>query len=72
MLNSGGTVSRRWSRNSAIYTHGEVIARDGRHPAEVRDRAIRIRFAEEYSELTTRRDALEELGDARTEDKTAN
>ncbi|WP_277068916.1 alpha/beta hydrolase [Saccharomonospora viridis] len=56
-------------QESAIYTHGEVIGGMDGIPAEVRDRANRIRFAEEHSELTTRRDALEELGDARTEDQ---
>lgn len=38
-------------------------------PAEDRDRANRIRFAEEHAELSTRRGELAELGDGRTEDQ---
>jgi uncharacterized protein YukE/pimeloyl-ACP methyl ester carboxylesterase len=56
-------------QESAIYTHGDVIGGLDGIPAEDRDRANRIRFAEEHAELTTRRDALDALGDERTDEQ---
>ncbi|WP_298176038.1 alpha/beta hydrolase [Saccharomonospora sp.] len=56
-------------QESAIYTHGDILGGMDGIPAEDRDRANRIRFAEEHAELTTRRDELDELGDNRTGDQ---
>ncbi|EHR61449.1 alpha/beta hydrolase [Saccharomonospora cyanea] len=56
-------------QESAIYTHGDVIGGLDGIPASDRDRANRVRFAEEHAELTARRDELDELGDDRTEDQ---
>ncbi|MBB3049623.1 pimeloyl-ACP methyl ester carboxylesterase/uncharacterized protein YukE [Prauserella isguenensis] len=52
-------------QESAVYTHGDVIGGMDGIPAEDRDRANRLRFAEEYTHLTGRRDELEELGPAK-------
>ncbi|GAA1212671.1 alpha/beta hydrolase [Prauserella alba] len=49
-------------QESAIYTHGDVIGGLDGIPAEDRDRANRIRFTEEYTQLNERRDELENLG----------
>ncbi|CAM3011823.1 alpha/beta fold hydrolase [Saccharomonospora xinjiangensis] len=68
-------VKRWWDsltpmeQEAAIYTHGDLIGGLDGIPAEDRDRANRIRFAEEQAELTARRDELEELGDNRTKDQ---
>ncbi|EHK86560.1 alpha/beta hydrolase [Saccharomonospora azurea SZMC 14600] len=56
-------------QESAIYTHGDVIGGLDGIPVEDRDRANRIRFAEEHAEVTTRRDTLEALGDDRTDEQ---
>ncbi|GAA1250961.1 hypothetical protein GCM10009676_42160 [Prauserella halophila] len=49
-------------QESAIYTHGDVIGGLDGIPAEDRDRANRIRFTEEYTQCSERRDELENLG----------
>ncbi|TLW94587.1 alpha/beta hydrolase [Saccharomonospora piscinae] len=65
-------VKRWWDsltpmeQESAVYTHGDMIGGMDGIPAEDRDRANRIRFAEEHTELTARRDELDGLGDDRT------
>ncbi|MBA0125147.1 alpha/beta hydrolase [Haloechinothrix sp. YIM 98757] len=53
-------------QESAIYTHGDSIGTMDGIPVEARDRANRIRFADEYADLEARRDALIALGDDRS------
>ncbi|PRX49008.1 alpha/beta hydrolase family protein [Prauserella shujinwangii] len=72
---SPAEVKRWWDsltpmeQESAIYTHGDVLGGTDGIPVEARDRANRIRFAEEHAELRTRRETLAELGDGRTADQ---
>ncbi|SNR80713.1 Alpha/beta hydrolase [Haloechinothrix alba] len=53
-------------QESAIYTHGDSIGSMDGIPVEARDRANRIRFADEYADLDARREALIALGDDRS------
>ncbi|MDV6011831.1 alpha/beta hydrolase [Haloechinothrix sp. LS1_15] len=53
-------------QESAIYTHGDRIGSVDGIPVEARDRANRIRFADEFADVNARRDALITLGDDRT------
>lgn len=72
---SPAEVTRWWDsltpmeQESAVYTHGDVIGGMDGIPAEARDRANRIRFAEEYADLGARREHLEALGGNRTADQ---
>lgn len=56
-------------QESAIHTHGDVIGGMDGIPVEDRDRANRLRFAEEYAELDARRSELEALGGDRSADQ---
>ncbi|MGH3516580.1 MAG: alpha/beta hydrolase [Haloechinothrix sp.] len=56
-------------QESAIYTHGDRIGGMDGIPVEARDRANRIRFAQEMADLNARHAELDELGDNRDSDQ---